>query len=46
MKIDLDAEDIELIVKALENYAAYLHAMLRDGRNYEQLAERLKKLKP
>jgi hypothetical protein len=46
MKIDLEAEDIERIAKALENYAAYLHAMQRDDRNYERLAARLKKVKP
>ena len=44
MKIDLDDEEIQWIVRALEHYSAYLRAVQREDSGYRRLADKLKKL--
>lgn len=42
MKIELETEDLNRIIKALEHYGAYLHAVQRDEHAYQRLADKLK----
>ena len=44
MKINLDDEEIERVIKALEHYAAYLLPVQRDESAYQRLADQLQKL--
>jgi len=44
MKIDLDEEEIQWIVRALEHYHAYLRAVQREDSGYKRLADKLKRL--
>lgn len=37
---------MQLVVKALEHYSAYLHATQREDRRYQELAERLQRKGP
>ena len=46
MKIDIPEDDIPLLVRALEHYAAYLEATKRPDDRYLALAEELKRKQP
>jgi hypothetical protein len=43
MNVKLSEEDLALIVRALDHYYAYTHAVHRDDDRYQVLAERLTK---
>ena len=42
MKIEIDENDQTLIVRALEQYHAYLVSQQREDRRYSELANRIK----
>jgi hypothetical protein len=44
MKIEIDEDQRTLIVRALEQYHAYLVSQKREDRRYVSLAERLKEV--
>ena len=46
MKLDIAEDDIPLLVRALEHYAAYLEATKRPDDRYLALAEELKRKQP
>jgi hypothetical protein len=46
VKLDIPEDDIPLLVRALEHYAAYLEATKRPDERYLALAEELKRKKP
>lgn len=43
---ELSEDEVQLVVKALEHYSAYLHATQREDRRYQELAERLQRKGP
>ena len=46
MKLDIAEDDVPLLVRALEHYAAYLEATKRPDERYRALAEELKPKQP
>jgi hypothetical protein len=40
---ELSEDEVQLVVKALEHYSAYLVATQREDRRYQELAERLQR---
>jgi len=46
VKVDIAEDDIPLLVRALEHYAAYLEATKRPDDRYVALAEELKRKQP
>ena len=46
MKLDIPDDEIPLLVRALEHYAAYLEATKRPDDRYLALAEQLKRKQP
>lgn len=46
MKLDIAEDDIPLLIRALEHYAAYLEATKRPDQRYLALAEELKRKQP
>ena len=46
VKLEITDDDIPLLVRALEHYAAYLEATKRPDERYVSLAEELKRKQP
>jgi hypothetical protein len=46
MSLPLSDADLELAVKALEHYSAYLVAARREDGRFQELADRLKRKQP
>jgi len=46
VKIDISEDDIPLLIRALEHFAAYLEASKRPDARYLELAEELKRKQP
>jgi hypothetical protein len=43
---ELSEDEVQLVVRALEHYHAYLAATQREDRRYQELAERLQRKGP